>query len=262
MIDGIACIFSDTRAWLRREERAVMGRDDLDGALAGFLSEAWGESEDPSWRRQLLAVYGRGLPGTKAGGAAHRLVAPLESASEAAMDGVRARMVAAVGPTGRVLDAGCSVGVESLALAAAGVGVVAFDRDFTALRLLARLLRHGSVEVPFWGAGGADFRWQTATLPDPSVAARIALVAGDVLDPPFAGAAFDGVTARNLLDNVAEPVTALRQLHGVLRPGGRASIASPFDWAERATARGARLGDGLRLPDGGTDPVPVLHALL
>jgi len=259
VIDGVACVFSDTRAWLRREERAVMGRSDLHPALAGFLSEAWGESEDPSWRRQLLSVYGRRLPGMMPTGPAESVMARLQEEGDGALDAARERLVSA---DDLVLDAGCGVGVGSLALVEKGARVVAFDQDFTALRLLGRLLRDGVVEVPTWGAGGADFGVQQAVLEDRAAVGRVALVAGDVLDPPFAGGVFDGVVAMNLLDNVAEPVMAVRQLHGMVRKGGRLLVASPFDWAERATARGARLGDGLRLSDGATDPVPVLHALL
>lgn len=262
IIDGIACIFADTRAWLRREERAVLGRADLDPELAGFLAEAWGESEDPSWRRQLLAVYGRQLPGIAPTGPAESLMRDLKEAGREAHAAARGRLVASVGPGARVLDAGCSVGVETLELARSGLSVVAFDQDFTSLRLLARLLREGEAHVPVWGAGGADFGVQQGILEDESRRERVVLVAGDVQDPPFAGAAFDAVVAHNLLDNVAEPVTAVRQLHGVVRPGGRLWLSSPFDWAERATPRAQRFGDGLRLAGGSTDPVPVLHALL
>ena len=262
VIDGIAVVFADTAGWLRRERHAVHGRADLAPGLAGFLSEAWAEQGDPAWRRQLLAVYGRGLPGVGAHGPAAGVVAELQRSGEAALEARRAAFLGALPAHPHVLDAGCGVGAGSLALARAGARVLAFDQDFSSLRLLARLLRDGGVPVPSWGAGGRDFGWQHAVVPDPDLAKRITLVAGDVLDPPLAGGVFDGVVALNLIDNVAEPVTAVRQLHGVVRPGGRLLLASPFDWAEQATARAHRLGDGIRVSAESMDPVPVLHALL
>jgi SAM-dependent methyltransferase/uncharacterized protein YbaR (Trm112 family) len=262
VIDGIACIFTNVASWLRQEERAVLGRSDLHPTLSTWLASAWGESEDPGWRRQLLAVYGRQLPGVAGGGPIRDIVDRYREDGRKQLMEAGGRFFQQVPSDGFVLDAGCGVGVATLAAARMGLRMVGLDRDFTTLRLLARLLRDGRADVPVWRAGGADFTTATTELDDPSLFDRIALVAGDVLDPPFAAASFGGVWAMNLIDNVTEPVTAIRQLHGITRPGGRWLLSSPFDWSDRATPREHRLGDGVRHKPDVTDPAAVLHALL
>lgn len=262
VIDGIACVFIDTAAWLRREERAVLGRDDLDPALAGWLCEAWSETEDPNWRRQLLAVYGRAFPGDTPRGAADVAVESLVASSGARLAAAEARLVEALPAGGLVLDAGCGVGRGTVSGAAQGLRMVGFDSDFTALRMLARLLRTGATDIPVWESGGMDFSSRRVVVDDALLREQVALVAGDVLAPPFAGRRFDGVASMNLIDNVSEPVVALRQLHGLTRPGGRLLLATPFAWSERVTPRAQRLGDGIRDASGAADPVLALHALL
>jgi len=54
------------------------------------------------------------------------------------------------------------------------------------------------------------------------------VVRGDVDEPlPFADASFDAVVLKDLLEHVLEPVDVVREVHRVLRPGGRAFASSP-----------------------------------
>lgn len=262
VIDGIAAIFADLSGWVRTHERALLWRDDLAPHLSSFLHHAWAEDSDPNWRRQMLAVYGRQLgPST----ADSELIDPglqaLQQRHSAGLQEAHDALLTNLLEDSLVLDAGCGVGTDALAVAARGAHVVAMDQDPGPLRLLARLLRTGRAEVPRWRHGGTDVVSVAATLEDPAVAGRMALVAGDILDPPFAAGSFAAAAAHQVIDNVAEPVTAVRQLHGLVSPGGRLLVASPFDWSPRATAPAQRLGDGIRHGQSSC-PATGLHALL
>jgi len=47
-------------------------------------------------------------------------------------------------------------------------------------------------------------------------------------DPlPFPDGAFDGVVLKDLLEHVTDPVSVVREVHRVLRPGGRVFASSP-----------------------------------
>jgi len=51
---------------------------------------------------------------------------------------------------------------------------------------------------------------------------------GDVDEPlPFGDATFDGVVLKDLLEHVADPVAVVREVHRVLRSGGRVFASSP-----------------------------------
>jgi SAM-dependent methyltransferase len=54
------------------------------------------------------------------------------------------------------------------------------------------------------------------------------IVLGDVNEPlPFDDASFDGVVLKDLLEHVADPVAVVREVHRVLRPGGKVFASSP-----------------------------------
>ncbi|MFL6140119.1 MAG: demethylmenaquinone methyltransferase [Frankiaceae bacterium] len=97
----------------------------------------------------------------------------------------------AAGPGERALDLAAGTGTSSVALAAAGADVVASDFSLGMLR--AARSRHPG----------------------------LALVAGDALALPFAGACFDAVTISFGLRNVHDVDAALAELARVTRPGGR-----------------------------------------
>jgi SAM-dependent methyltransferase len=54
------------------------------------------------------------------------------------------------------------------------------------------------------------------------------IVQGDVDQPlPCEDATFDGVVLKDLLEHVADPVAVVREVHRVLKPGGRVFASSP-----------------------------------
>lgn len=247
ILDGVAVILRDTGAWLRQQERAAMWRADLAPSLERWLRGAWGEEEDPNWHRQMLSIYGRRLAGARSEAERHYEV--------------RLPLLVESRPRPLALDAGCGVGQATLALLGLGASVVAVDLDMGALRALSRLLHEGEVSLPRWRHGGGDFVTETVRLQAEVDPSRVALIAADLLDPPLVAGSFDLALSYHLLDNVADPVKLVRQLHASLKPGGALALATPYDWSPRATPIAARLGESIRAGDS-PDPADALRALL
>ena len=54
-------------------------------------------------------------------------------------------------------------------------------------------------------------------------------MAGSIYELPFSGEQFDLVFAHGVFEHLLEPITALREIHRVLKPNGLAALRSP-DW--------------------------------
>ncbi|WP_436762828.1 SAM-dependent methyltransferase [Streptosporangium sp. V21-05] len=132
-------------------------------------------------------------------------VAPIREAQEATermTDFVLARL--GVGQGSRVLDVGCGDGRPAVRLARTlGARVVAIDLDREALRD---------------GAEHAAAR---------GVAEMVRFRHVDALDLPFADAAFDAVLALEVTPHL-DVETLYRSIAGVLRPGGRLVVETPY----------------------------------
>jgi len=74
---------------------------------------------------------------------------------------------------------------------------------------------------------GADFctpMLQNTHQKQPSTGSRSAFLAADAMNLPFGDGRFDFATVAFGIRNVAEPVTALREMARVVRPGGRVVV--------------------------------------
>lgn len=73
-----------------------------------------------------------------------------------------------------------------------------------------------------------------ATLRERGLSEQVELTCGDIMALPFEDASFDVVHAHQVLQHVAEPVAALREMHRAVRPGGivaaRDSVYSAKAW--------------------------------
>jgi SAM-dependent methyltransferase len=106
----------------------------------------------------------------------------------------------------RVVDLGCGTG--------------------SSLRFIVAALRGGmAVGVD---RAGAVLREAAAT---PGLAGRVSLLRADLGRPlPFAAASFDRALCHNVLEFLPDPQLLLREVHRVLRPGGRLVLShSDFD---------------------------------
>ena len=243
IVDGVPVVLRDVPGWLRQQERPVLGREDLPGELQSWLLRAWDDDQDPNWRRQMIAIYAADLAGEGDSGLPGWL-AEARSRGKAVLRERRAAIVEGLGPDPWVLDAGTAVGASAAHLAGLGARVLAMDHDFGPLRLLAALRRHGTVEAPRWRHGGNDYVSRVLTAPEGL--RRVLPIAADATDPPLRRERMAAVTAYNVIDNVANPALLIRQLHGVLAPGGVLALSSPYDFVSRVTPPANRFGDGLR----------------
>lgn len=119
--------------------------------------------------------------------------------------------LARVGPNDRVLDLACGTGDLAERSAALGARVVGLD-------LTPRMLNLARQRKP-----------------------NSQLVAADMCDLPIADTAFSVVTVGYGLRNVPDLPAALREIHRVLKPGGRL-CALDFDKPESAFVRAIYLG--------------------
>lgn len=98
-------------------------------------------------------------------------------------------------PPARIADLGCGTGTLTTLLAREGHELVGVDFSPEMLRI-ARAKAAGSSPAPVF-------------------------VEADVQDPPLPAASFDVVLSRHVLWATADPALAVRNWHGLLRPGGR-----------------------------------------
>ena len=103
-------------------------------------------------------------------------------------------------PDSTVLEAGCGVGAQTVALA----------RNSPAARIMA-------VDISSASLGRAQARVTAAGL------ANVSFQQADVFALPFTDGSFDHVFVCFLLEHLHEPVAALAELRRVLKPGGTAT---------------------------------------
>ena len=60
---------------------------------------------------------------------------------------------------------------------------------------------------------------------------RVSWAVGSIQDIPVADATFDTVISCETIEHVVEPMKAMKELHRVLRPGGRLLLTTPITWA-------------------------------
>jgi 2-polyprenyl-3-methyl-5-hydroxy-6-metoxy-1,4-benzoquinol methylase len=109
-------------------------------------------------------------------------------------------------PVTRILDVGCGYGALSLSLSE--------GRDFDVVAMDILPTRIATVR------GKKAARNLTA-------AGRMRLLVADAQRLPFRANTFDAVVATEVLEHLDEPVRLFREVHRVLRPGGRFLMTTP-----------------------------------
>ena len=240
VIDGVPAIVPDLRRLLSDRGLEMMLRDDLDPALESLLGDAIGpdswldatRATQSTYAWDAYADFDPAEPAATDGpvpGAARRCLARLLTLSDR------------TGPVDRVLDLGCAAGRTSfdLAIAHPEALVLGADIHLGLLRLAARA-RDGHVSYPRRRIGLVyDRRRFDVAIPG---ADRVDFWACDAMALPFAPGAAALTVALNLLDCVPDPRRLLESLAGATRPGGRILLATPYDWATRATPLESWLG--------------------
>ena len=232
IIDGIPVISAGVRQLLRDRAIELLLRDDLPPDALGLLGDALGPDSWLDVLRQTLSTYGWD---------AFADLDPAEAPSDVLRPGAARRCLQALlrlagtMPDGPVLDLGCAAGRTSFELAAAAPGslVLGIDNNLGLLRLARRAATRGEVTYGRRRIGLVyDERRFAVDLPGRE---RVDFWACDAAALPFTPGRAGLVAALNLLDCVPDPVALLHAIVGALRPGGVLLLATPFDWAPRAT---------------------------
>ena len=237
VIDGIPLLVSNLRSYVAENILAIHGRQDLGDLLESMLGDCCGPNSAFDQTRQHLSSY------------AWDHYADLDPAEPDADPRPGSmlrtleigRQLAGPLPPGPLLEVGCSVGRGSFALAERAEGLVlGVDLNFAMLRLAANVLRTGTVRYPRRRVGLVyDPRTFPAVFPHDD---RVDFWACDITAPPFPAATFSLAMGLNVLDCVAAPRDFLDSLGRLLKTGGQAVLACPYDWSVGATPLEGWLG--------------------
>lgn len=270
VIDGIPVILATLRQHLGDRAAELLLRDDLDDRAWSLLGDAMGPDSWLDVMRATLSTYGWDAyadldpaelpdPDGPQPGAARRVLAAL-------LDLAGPLSPIPLSPTPldptRVLDLGCGAGRTAFDAAAAcpGALVLGVEGNLALLRLARRAAVRGEAAYPRRRIGLVyDTRRFPVALPGH---ARVDFWACDATALPFRPGAADLVLALNLIDCVPDPVAFLHAACALLRPGGALLLATPFDWAVRATPPAHWIGGHSQRGAGAGAAEPLLHSLL
>lgn len=235
VIDGIPVLVGPIRAWLAANPLQVLLRDDLSPELESLLGDVLGAGSPYDTLRQHTGMY-----------AEDHYVA--HSAR---------KLLALAEPRGLALDVGCATGGVTFAIAertnALTLGV---DLNFAMLRVASRALREQRVRFPRRRVGVVYDRHEVEV----ATSGQVDFWCCDAAALPFGDAAFQFGASLNILDCVAAPREALRELARVVR--GELLVATPYDWAPTATPVEGWLGGHSQRGTNRGASEPVLHALM
>jgi putative 4-mercaptohistidine N1-methyltranferase len=144
-------------------------------------------------------------------------------------------------PTARALDLGCAVGRASFELAARCAEVVGIDYSQTFISIARHLRRYGSFAFKVVDEGELTYTAR-AVVPAAIDRKRVRFERGDAMHLRRGLGAFDVVLMANLIDRLRDPAKCLKQLPGLVQPGGRLVITSPYTWLAQYTPRENWLG--------------------
>ena len=136
----------------------------------------------------------------------------------------------------RALDVGCAVGRSSFELARHCHEVVGIDFSRQFVAAASVLQRDGQLAYSRLEEG-ARRSPAMAIVPKEIERGRVRFEQGDAMALRGDLGTFDVVLAANLLCRLQEPARFLRQLPGLLRPGGQLILTTPCTWIESFTPR-------------------------
>ena len=261
IISGIPIIMANLRQHLGERAVELLLRDDLDPAALSLLGDALGPDSWFDQVRQGVSTYAwdsyadcdpAEADGAPRPGAARRCLAALLTLAR--QETIRNAQT--------ILDLGCGAGrtaFDAATSAPSGL-VLGIDGNLALLRLARRVAIEGAVSYGRRRVGLVyDERRFAAALPGRE---RVDFWACDATALPFRPDSTDLIVALNLLDCVPDPVALLHHAAAMLRPGGALLLATPFDWAARATPAAHWIGGHSQRGPGAGAAEPLLHSLL
>ena len=259
IVDGIPILLANVRQYIADNILSISARQDLSHFIETLLGDGCGPNSLFDTTRQHLSSYAWDHYGdldpqekTETGDPTlGSILATLEAA----------RQLSRPWPSGPILDVGCSVGRSTFDLAEKSDEIVlGLDLNYPMLRLASEILRNGVVRYPRRRVGLVYERREFPVRLGNTE--RVDFWAADASAMPFPSGTFSFATGLNVLDCLQAPREFLVSLARVLRPGGKAVIACPYDWSPHATAVESWLGGhSQRSPMEGSCEA-VLRALL
>ena len=158
-----------------------------------------------------------------------------------------ARCVAAGLPGGplpvgaRALDLGCAVGRSAFELARYCSEVVGLDYSARFIAAARQLQTAGELAYHRTDEGLLT-RPATARVPADIDRTRVRFATGDATALPADLGRFDVALLANLIDRLPDPRACLARLPGLLRPGARLILTSPYTWLAEYTPPDHWLG--------------------
>jgi uncharacterized protein YbaR (Trm112 family) len=148
--------------------------------------------------------------------------------------------LAALEAPGLAVDLACSLGRAVLGLAKRAPFALGCESSFVTARLARSFAAAGRAPVRLVEEG-ANARVVEADLA-PVLGGEFEFVVGDPDMPPVAPGRAGFVLAAHCLERQGDPAGFLRRADGLLDPGGRLAVCSPWSWWEEGAARLATLG--------------------
>jgi SAM-dependent methyltransferase/uncharacterized protein YbaR (Trm112 family) len=257
IIDGVPILLANLRQYIADGLLPIYARADLGETLESIIGDCCGPATAFDQVRQYLSSYTRDHYGDLDPAEASTEPRPGSMSRSLALGLDLAKPV----PPGPCIDIGCSVGRGSFMLAEPGDRLVlGVDLNFSMLRLASTVLRDGVVRYSRRRAGIVYERREfTVKLPHADL---VDFWACDATALPFPAGGFALATSMHSLDSVRSPHDLLESIGRTLGPGGRAIIASPYDWHPAATPIETWLGGHSQRTPAQGEPAEILRALL
>ncbi|MEM7199362.1 MAG: methyltransferase domain-containing protein [Planctomycetota bacterium] len=248
ILDGIPVLIADLRDYVSGSLLQLLQRQDLSPLLESLIGDCAGPGSTFDVTRQHLSIYGLSHYAEKASALVRILDRGLE-------------LMGTSSPSGLTIDLGCSVGRTSFELADRTADLVlGIDMNFAMLQVAQSAMRTGVARFPQRRVGvvyeQAEHPVHCAN-PD-----KVDFWACSAAALPFDNGAFDLAVALNLIDCVSSPLDLLQSTANVLREGGKALFATPYDWSPGATPLEAWVGGHSQRTEHAGRSEPLLRALL
>lgn len=220
IIDGIPILVADIPQFLSDYEGPLLAREDLSAFTQSLFADSLPTDSSFSYNRSTLSSYActhyelaSGLPALLAESL------PLLSSP----------------PKGAWLDVGCATAGGCFELAARGADhVLGIDLNIAMLRFARVLLREGTATYQRRVAG-VVYEERTITVAEEH-RSKVEVWACSATALPFYDGLFDGALSCNVVDSVDVPIFHLAETGRVMKNGGEAIFASPYDWSTTVTA--------------------------
>lgn len=141
----------------------------------------------------------------------------------------------------RALDLGCAVGRSSFELTRYADEVVGIDTSSRFIAAAQTLQAEGGLPYAFQVEGQIR-QDAVAEVPRDIDRSRVTFQVGDAMNLGKNIGAFDIVHMANLIDRLPDPARCLRQLPGIVHPGGQLLLLSPYTWMQAYTPEDAWIG--------------------